>query len=122
MFHQANIIPAADLDGKSALKKWYEDVMATLSLLITFPVKVTFCFFYFIKIQDVSPMKHTYVVAELNKADTGIVSVQCFHSNTSGTIKKHKHDCELNCKYCRCLERFYRLRNLLAVGYLASFR
>ncbi|CAM9115233.1 unnamed protein product [Sphacelaria rigidula] len=39
MFHQANIIPAADLGGMSALEKWYVDVMATLSSFITFPVK-----------------------------------------------------------------------------------
>lgn len=40
MFHQANIIPADDLGGKSALAYWYEQVMATLSTYITFPVKV----------------------------------------------------------------------------------
>lgn len=40
MFHQANIIPADDLGGKSALAYWYEQVMATFHTYITFPVKV----------------------------------------------------------------------------------
>ncbi|CAN0214942.1 unnamed protein product, partial [Scytosiphon promiscuus] len=41
MFHQANIIPAGDVgDGtQSLLDYWYEQVMATFSSLVTFPVK-----------------------------------------------------------------------------------
>lgn len=40
MFHQLNVIPAADVEGKSLLEYWYERVMATFSSFVTFPVKV----------------------------------------------------------------------------------
>lgn len=42
MFHQANIVPADDLDDApiSTLEYWYKRVLEEFSRLISFPVKV----------------------------------------------------------------------------------
>lgn len=111
-FHQTNIIPAEDLSGKSALERWYEDVMTTLSLLITFPVKVMFQASLTVKMKL---RRNTRGVAELIQTCTGILLL--VDNSERAMIEKGIGNCELTSGYC--LQPSQRLRNPFASGYLA---